>query len=294
MVNVGTVGQERILATTYAAHHYPNDIETGHNEQCKSKDQRIGQMEGSFGMEHAQTHGQQPQDESDSLAATVAHKYFIVLVGTAEHIEAEERNERAKGGKGDECIDIFADKNKDTGHKEEGHTTQTAGQSVDTVYQIDGVDAIHNEQHTQGHTYPIGYFIHTKKTVKVVDPYAGKHNHDSTDNLYHELSLISHPNQIVGNAFEVEQHHGTEREGQTGAYCRHIGSIAQIAGQGRNAEDHTDTEQDGGRKSYSSQTGNNAGVHLALVDGVEEFLFEGDKNDFGNNQRGDGYAEQKS
>ena len=294
MVNVGTVGQERILATTYAAHHYPNDIETGHNEQCKSKDQRIGQMEGSFGMVHAQTHGQQPQDESDGLAATVAHKDFIVLVGTAEHIEAEEWNERAKGGKGDECIDIFADKNKDTGHKEEGHTTQAAGQSVDTVYQVDGVDAVHDEQHTQGHTYPFGDFINPKEAVKVVDPYAGKHNHEGAEYLHHELGLVAHADKVVGNAFEVEQHHGTEREGQAGAYGRHVFHIAKITGKGGNTKHHAYAEQDGGGKGNTPQTGNNAGVHLALVDGVEEFLFEGDKNDFGNNQRGDGYAEQKS
>ena len=294
MVDVGAVGQEGILAAADAAQHHTDDIETGHNEQGKGKDQGIGQMEGGIGMVHAQTHGQQPQDESDGLAATVAHKDFIVLVGLAEHVEAEEGDEGAEGNKGDEGVNVFVDQHEDTSHKEEGHATQAAGKSVDTVYQVDGVDAVHDEQHTQGHTYPFGDFINPKEAVKVVDPYAGKHNHEGAEYLHHELGLVAHADKVVGNAFEVEQHHGTEREGQAGAYGRHVFHIAKITGKGGNTKHHAYAEQDGRGKGNTPQTRNNAGVHLALVDGIEELFLERNEDDFGNDERGNAYAEHKT
>ena len=221
-------------------------------------------------------------------------KNFIVLVGLAEHVEAEEGDEGAEGNKGDEGVNVFVDQHEDTSHKEEGHATQAAGQSVDTVYQVDGVDAVHDEQHTQGHTYPFGDFINPKEAVKVVDPYAGKHNHEGTEYLHHELGLVAHADKVVGYAFEVEQHHGTEREGQAGAYGRHVFHIAKITGKGGNTKHHAYAEQDGRGKGNTPQTRNNTGVHLALVDGIEELFLERNEDDFGNDERGNAYAEHKT
>ena len=89
--------------------------------------------------QHAETHGQHTENQTNGLAATIAHEYLVLRLGTAEDIIIEKRNDYAEGGKSyDTESSIAIERGKDAKEGESYHA-QARSQSVHTIDEVDGV-----------------------------------------------------------------------------------------------------------------------------------------------------------
>ena len=284
VVNVGLVGHEGILMAPDAAEHHAYHIETRHHKQRKDHHQRIEGESADAAVVHAETDGQQTENQTDGLAAAIAHKDFTPHLGAPEHVVDEEGHEGAERGKREDGIGPVAAKTVEAAQKEQGYHGEAGGQTVDAVNQVDGVDDKHQQHGGKGHAHPGRKLVHAEKAVQVVEPYAGTDNHDGADELGEELGLVAHADEVVGHAFHIEDDQRREAEGQMGA-VGHVGHAG--AGRGDECEQTYHQGQrngDDGGKGHAPQTGHNAFVDLAFVGKVKKFLLVGYQDDFRNHK----------
>lgn len=280
VVNVGLVGHEGVAMAPDAPDHHTDDVETGHHEQREHHDQRI-EPEGVVraGM-HAEAHGQQTKEQTDGLAAAVAHKDFTPDFGPPEHVVDEERHQRAERGKRQHGIGPLTAETVEAAQEEQGNHGQAGGQTVDAVDKVDGIDNEYQQHHRKGLAHPRRKLVHAKKTVEIVEPNAGKDNQDGTNQLGEKLGLVAHADKVVGDALHVEDDQRREAERQVGT----VGHVRH-AGMGRHEQrkqSHHQGQRNGndGRKGHATQTGHNALMDLALIGKVEKLLLVGNQNDF--------------
>ena len=99
VVNVGFVGHEGILMAPDAAEHHAHHIETRHHKQRKDHHQRIEGKSADAAVVHAETDGQQTENQTDGLAAAVTHKDFTPDFSPPEHVVDKEGHQRTKRSK---------------------------------------------------------------------------------------------------------------------------------------------------------------------------------------------------
>ena len=280
VVNVGFVGHEGILMAPDAAEHHTHHIETRHHEQRKDHHQRIEGKSADTAVVHTETDGQQSENQTDGLAAAIAHKDFTPHLGAPEHVVDEEGHEGAERGKRENGIGPVAAKTVEAAQEEQGNHGQTGGQTVDAVDEVDGIDDEHQQYHRKGLTHPRRKLVHTEEAVEIVEPNAGKDNQDGTNQLGEELGLVAHANEVVGDALHVEDDQRREAERQVGAmgHIRHTG----LGRDEQRKQSHHQGQRNGndGRKGHATQTGHNALMDLTLIGKVEKLLLVGNQNDF--------------
>lgn len=280
VVNVGLVGHEGVAMAPDAPDHHTDDVKAGHHEQREHHDQRIKpEGVGHAGM-HAETHGQQAEEQTDGLAAAVTHKDFTPDFGPPEHVVDKEGHQRAERGKRQHGIGPLTAETIETAQEEQGNHGQAGGQTVDAVDKVDGIDDEHQQYHRKGLTHPRRKFVHAEKAVEIVEPNAGKDNQDGTNQLGEELGLIAHADEVVGDALHVEDDQRREAEGQVGAvgHVRHTGMRRHE----QRKQSHHQGQRNGndGRKGHATQTRHNALMDLALIGKVEKLLLVGNQYDF--------------
>lgn len=170
VVNVSFVGHERVAMAPDAPDHHTDNIEAGHHEQREHHDQRIEpERVGHAGM-HAEAHGQQTEEQTDGLAAAVAHKDFTPDFGPPEHVVDKEGHQRAERGKRQHGIGPLTAETVEATQEEQGNHGQAGGQAIDAVNQVDGVDDKHQQHGGKGHAHPGRKLVHAEKAVQVVEP----------------------------------------------------------------------------------------------------------------------------
>lgn len=170
VVNVGFAGHEGVAMASDAPDHHTDDVKAGHHEQREHHDQRIKpEGVGHAGM-HAETHGQQAENQTDGLTAAIAHKDFTPHLGAPEHVVDEEGHEGAERGKREDGIGPVSAKTVEAAQKEQGYHGEAGGQTIDAVNQVDGVDDKHQQHGGKGHAHPGRKLVHAEKAVQVVEP----------------------------------------------------------------------------------------------------------------------------
>ena len=163
--------------------------------------------------QHAETHGQHTENQTNGLAATIAHKYLVLRLGTSEDVIIEKRNNYAECGKSNDTESSVAIESSKDAKESEGYHAQSRGQTVYAIDKVNGIDDTHNENHRQEIANEWWNLIDAQKAVERGEISARKHQRDSTNELEKEFHLVAESKQVIGNSFAVDEQYGKETVG---------------------------------------------------------------------------------
>lgn len=292
VVDMGLVRQEGTLVPADTAQHHPQHIEAGNHQHGEGHHQRLRHVAHTHHAAHAETDGQNCENQTDGEAAAVAHENLAPVFGFAEDIEIEEDGQRAQGRCGHHGKQFVEPQHKETAEEEKGHHAQPRRQAVDAVNQVDGVDDEDNEQHRQRIGHPLRQLVHAKEAVQVVEIYSRSHDETGTEELEEELHPVAHPHEVVGDAYHIKKHDGAQQRRHLRLRChRHA---VHVDRQRMQPHQQGHAQNDGRGESQTAQARHNAAVHLAGIDHIEQSLLKGNQDDLRNHQRRDNGTKQES
>lgn len=99
--------------------------------------------------------------------------------------------------------------------REEGDDTQPGGKPVDTVYQVDGVQDIDDDEHGERSAYIIRHGFDAEKSVQVVEAESRSHQQDAAKYLYQKLGAVTYTDKVVHHPRKIEQEQAAEYGKQT-------------------------------------------------------------------------------
>lgn len=224
---------------------------------------------------------QEAQQKAQGQTAGIAHKELVSPACIAEHIVAPERNEDAQGGQCQNDIDVLGQQVVHVAHHKQGNAAQTGGQSVDAVYQVDGIGDIDNEEYGERNADPCRKVVDAEQSAQRINPVAAADQQEGGENLDQEFLAVAYSDKVVLHPDEVEQHgaHQPEQKFVEGAVEGKMGD--------RNSDnityphDQGEGDDDGGQERESAQTGYWTGMYLAGVRHVEQAFFVGYQQDVG-------------
>lgn len=280
MVDVRAVGQERALVVADAAEEYAHDIETRDHHRGKCQDEGIGVGLDLMADREQQLDAVDAEDETERQTARVAHEDLLAVVGLAEYVEVEEREQYAERGKGHGGIDVVSQVDEGATVKERCGNTQSRSKAVYTVDQVDRVDEEYDREDRKRVGHHLRQFVDTQQTVEVVDPYAARDQQHATKDLGHEFGSVFYTDQIVGNTDDIQQEQGAE-------FKRHLDGTLLNAGQEHiridldvDSEDQDDAEEDDGVEGQTAQTRYGTLMDFAFVVIVEKSFPKGNEQNF--------------
>ena len=99
--------------------------------------------------------------------------------------------------------------------REEGDDTQPGGKPVDTVYQVDGVQDIDDDEHGERSAYIIRHGFDAEKSVQVVEAESRSHQQDAAKYLYQKLGAVTYTDKVIHHTYKIKYEQTTEHGKQT-------------------------------------------------------------------------------
>ena len=254
VMNVALVGLEGIHLPANTSQHDPTDIQARHQQEAEHQYQRSATCQGS-GCSHRpdELNGQETQDETQRQTSRIAHEDFPSSTGIAEHIVQKERNQYPHANSCQQGIHPPSLPYEEKTEQNQGLHTKARSQSVNTVYQIDGIGDEDRQSDGERHAEPCIDMVDAEQSIETVQLKSGQGNESGCQQLYQKLPPIGHTYEVVGNAYDVEQH-------QPHHETKHLVddvSTEEIDVQGSRMElDHADAthhQHDNGKESHSAQ-----------------------------------------
>lgn len=212
------VGQEERFAVTGPAKNHTHYIERRNKQDAEGNKQ--GRTQGFFSGNGSGVHAVFDDEEAENVpqcqTSGVAHKDLASAVSITKYIVREKGNQDAYTDKGQQGINPLLVVNEDDSQNGKGHHTQTGGQSVDTVNQVDGIGDEYGQQHGQGDSYTCGNLVNPEKPVKIVDIESRQRKECGRDDLYKEFLAVSYSCEIIGNTDDIQQGEPGNKEKQFG------------------------------------------------------------------------------
>ncbi len=223
VVYVVLVGQEGVVAGADSGHVHAHHVEAWHHQRAHGHHQHVHarQLRGRGHLHHLEA--QDAEDDADRERACVAHEYLLLLLGVAEDVVVEERQQHTQGGEAQDRVEVLAAEVEGHAVDYHGHRAQARGQAVDAVDQVDGVDYENPQQQCEGPHAPPGDLLQAEESVEVGHAQAADHQHRHAADLHHELGAVLDADQVVGQAHDVEHQQGAEAEGYRLGVGEHLG-----------------------------------------------------------------------
>lgn len=218
MMNMSLVRQEKSLPITCPAKHNTYHIKRGNKQDAERNKQGRTQnfFSGNGSGVHAVFNDKEAENVSQCQTSGVAHKDLASAVGIAKYIVREKGNQDAYTDKGQQSIDPLLVVNEDDSQNGKGNHTQTGGQSVDAVNQVDGIGDEYGQQHGQRDSYKGGNFIDSEKSVEIINIESSQREECGRDDLHKEFLAISHSCKVIGNTDDIQQGEPGNKEEQFG------------------------------------------------------------------------------
>ena len=86
----------------------------------------------------------------------ITHKELMATVCVAKDVVTPKRHEDSQRTDGQQGVNILHADKEDHAQDRQGDATQTGGQAIDTVYQVNGVRDIHHDKDRDGDPHPRG------------------------------------------------------------------------------------------------------------------------------------------
>ena len=213
MVDVRLVGHEQRPLVTRTPQHHANHIQTRHHQHAERHQHRTRlHREQHIRLIHTVLDDKEAQNIPQRQAAGIPHENLPSQIRTAEHVVRKERNNHPHRHESQHGIAPHVEMHEQHPEHQQRHHTQPRCQSVDTVNQVDGIGDEHHQQHGQRNTYLCRNQVNAKETIEIVDIQARQRKHRRRDNLHQELLPVAHPNQVVGNAHDIQQGQPSRQE----------------------------------------------------------------------------------
>ena len=284
------VRKERVLLVPEAVHHYAHHIEQGDDQRGESQ-HHVG-VPGYLRLRvgTAQVDNQQADDVAQNQAARVAHEQLVAALGVAEHVVEPERDYYPESGESQQGIQLVALYRADDPQYEKGNAAQPGGQTVNAVYQVDGVGDIDHHEQGEQDSQCYRQCMDAEQAAQRVEPLARPHNQKSGHYLHEELVAVAHAHQIVGHADE-EKHYAADREEQEFVGGQILYRITVIETQ---SEDEAQGNQYHREKGDAAQAGHGYLVHFPAVWHVKKAFLVGNQQDFGDNHHSKYQGQQET
>lgn len=160
-------------------------------------------------MNKAQVDNQETQDIAQGKAAGIAHKQLMAFLGIAEYIVTPERNQDSQGSQCQKGVNILSYIDMHVGEHGKRDAAQTGSQSVDAVYQVDGVGDINDKENGKWNAQPCRKVVNTEQSTQRTDPVAARNEQQGCQYLYQELPAVTYTNQVILHTRQIQQH-GTD------------------------------------------------------------------------------------
>ncbi len=222
---------------------------------------------------HAQVDDQEAEHVAQRQAAGVAHEKLMPTVRAAEDVVTPKGHQDTQRAERKQGVNVLPLDQKDHAQDRQGDATQTRGQTVDTVNQVDGVRHVDHGEDRDRNAQQGRDGIDPEQATQRVEPVAGQHQQKGRHDLHDELVTVTHTHQVVADTHQVKQRHPHEQEKILVQHAKR--ETPQVRGPQAKAKAHQQghRHQDNRKERQSAQTGDRGRMHLAGVrDIIQAFL----------------------
>ena len=155
VVDMIPVRQEKGLPAPPTVQYDPHHIKHRHDQEREGSHDSTGKDAFLHRIGHAQANGHHRQQHSDGERAGVAHEDLASAAYLAEYVIIEKRQQHTESGQADEGIHPPLQSDEHAAESEKGDDAQSGGKPVNAVYQVDSVQYINDDEHSERHSYII-------------------------------------------------------------------------------------------------------------------------------------------
>lgn len=284
VVDMVLVRHERVVAVADPVDEHPDDVETRYEQRRNRHHHRIDSPRLDMCRQPHLLDAEETDDKAQREASGIPHEDFRLVRRPAEHIVIEKRQKYAQSRKGYHGIDILLIEEERHAVDQEDDHAQPRRQSVHPVDEVDGIgDEGHGEYGQQEAQHP-RKGVYPQQPVEVFNHQPAGHQQDRADNLGDEFLPVLHPDHVVHEADQIEDHHPAKLEGVFRGVSPEIGQDLPVSRHQVAPDDEKHREDDDNVERQSPEAGNGVMMDFPFVRKVKKLLPERNLQDFRDNE----------
>lgn len=203
VMNVTLVGLKERLAVAEACYDDTHDIEARHNKQGVGQKQTVAAVRHDMSVVHCELHHKETKDESERQTARIAHENLAVALGLTPQIEIKIGCKHAHKSRNKHTIAPHSLTGEAHEETQKRHERKPAGESVDTVNEVDGIVDEHYHEDGERCSHPERYLGDAAETVQIVYVKSRYGKQSRRHYLHSELCLRPKSHDVVDNSHDI-------------------------------------------------------------------------------------------
>lgn len=260
VVDVGLVGFEHAFAVEFPLERHADDVDAGQEHEGEGDEQGFFAVgEAACFVRHLVLDGEVGNHIAQEEAAGIAHEGL-----EPSHFSVEVEEEEGEGGSGeadaDEAEEVGVQLVVQVGEGAQDEEGDAGGQSVDAVYEVDGVDNQQDDEDGEWVANPKGYLVHAEESVEIANHQVAEGEQECSDGLDDELMGGFQSLEVVEDAYQIDEQ-GTYYHDDVGYANLEILVDALIHDEQCDGYAHSQ----GGHEECAAEPGNGLLVHFPRI-----------------------------